>query len=201
MARFMSFETSTDTLPITLVIAQMIEGENVVLGHAKLSPVLGDIDVAYLESVVVDYRYRGRGIGTHLVTEAERYCSRILNINNVYLSTDGQEVFYAKLGYMFCKAINLFGTNAIRKTPNKKHWMKKVLSDWEVEDDGNSNALDINECLNPKKYDQEMDICNKVVHPMLNINELIRNIRHVVYNNSFKREDTICDLLLTMHSI
>ncbi|XP_065093551.1 uncharacterized protein LOC135714173 [Ochlerotatus camptorhynchus] len=205
MARFMSFETSTDTLPITLVLAQMINGENVVLGHAKLSPVLGDIDAAYLESVVVDYRYRGRGIGTHLVTEAERYCSRILNINNIYLSTDGQEVFYAKLGYMFCKAINLFGTNAIRKTPSKKHWMKKIFSDWEVEeieDGGNSNALDKNECfLHSKKCDDEMDNCNKVVHPMLNINELIRNIRRVVYNHSFKREDTICDLLLTMHSI
>ncbi|KXJ68582.1 hypothetical protein RP20_CCG002605 [Aedes albopictus] len=201
MARFWSFESSTDTLPITLVLFQLINGENVVLGHAKLSPVPADLDAAYLESVVIDYRYRGRGIGTHLVTEAELYCRKILNINNVYLATDGQEVFYAKLGYIFCKAINLFGTNTTRNTSSKKHWMKKVLSDWDV--DG-SDEIQHNHSLaeiaeHSGKLDDTVDSGARVNRPTLDINQMIKKIRNIVYN--CKKEDTICDLLLSMHSI
>ncbi|XP_053698913.1 uncharacterized protein LOC128745871 [Sabethes cyaneus] len=133
MARFLSLETSTDTLPTSLILSQMINGINTVLGHAKLTNVPADSNAVFLESVVVDFRYRGRGIGTYLVNEAERYCTKTLNIDNVYLATYGQEVFYAKLGYIFCNAINLFGTNTTRNTSSKKHWMKKVLSDWKIE--------------------------------------------------------------------
>lgn len=202
MARFWSFESSTDTLPITLILVQLINGENVVLGHAKLSPVPADQDAAYLESVVIDYRYRGRGIGTHLVTEAELFCRKTLNINNVYLATDGQEVFYAKLGYVFCKAINLFGMNTTRNTSSKKHWMKKVLSDWDVE--GSVDPYP-NICVTGNQS-QSVEVKNdateggtKVAPPTLDINLMIRKIRNIVYN--YKKEDTICDLVIAMHSI
>ncbi|XP_052863312.1 uncharacterized protein LOC128269949 [Anopheles cruzii] len=131
MARFCSFDTSSDTLPITFVLTQLIGGETVVLGHAKVSPVPADDSAAFVESVVVDYRYRGRGIGTHLMGELEQYCKSVIGSNHMYIATDGQEVFYAKLGYIFCKAINVFGTRSTRNTVSKKHWMRKVLSDWE----------------------------------------------------------------------
>lgn len=201
MARFWSFESSTDTLPITLILAQMIDGLNTVLGHVKLSPVPADTNAVYAESLVVDYRYRGRGIGTHLMTEAENFCKKILNVNNVYLATDGQEYFYAKLGYIFCKAINIFGTNTTRNTSSKKHWMKKVISDWEdiysddVQSDESTNALNV-----PTK---EENTTEQPERRIPNINELIRNIRTAVYNYSpvKEKEETIYDLVLTMHSL
>ncbi|XP_055627182.1 uncharacterized protein LOC129769069 isoform X2 [Toxorhynchites rutilus septentrionalis] len=196
MARFWSFETSTDTLPVTLVLAQMIDGVNTVLGHAKLSPVPADIDAAYLESVVIEHRYRGRGIGTILVTEVEQYCKNVLNINNVYLATDGQEVFYAKLGYIFCKAINLFGAHTKRNTTSKKHWMKKVISDWEVEA---TEDTTIDENITDQSSTNHVNKCEKRKNTE-SISDLIRNIRNIVYSRSIK-DDSFNDLLLKMHSI
>ncbi|XP_055586406.1 uncharacterized protein LOC129739054 isoform X2 [Uranotaenia lowii] len=212
MARFWSFEFSSDSLPISLVITQLIDGEQTVLGHAKLSPVLADTNAAYLESVVVDERYRGRGIGTYLVTEAEKYCSNTLNIDNVYLATDGQEVFYAKLGYIFCKAINIFGTDLSRKTGSRKHWMKKVLSDWIVP--GSENMYKIG------SSNQHQPV-NKIPHGKApvkppTIDELLKNIRQVVYINTINviennkpktvespltENESMCDLIFSMHSI
>uniref|UniRef100_A0A8D8P3F2 N-acetyltransferase 6 n=2 Tax=Culex pipiens TaxID=7175 RepID=A0A8D8P3F2_CULPI len=205
MARFWGFESSTDTLPITLILAQMIKGSNTVLGHVKLSPVPADLNAVYVESLVVDHRYRGRGVGTYLMTEAERFCKKVLNVNNVYLATDGQEYFYAKLGYIFCKAINIFGTNTTRNTSSKKHWMKKVISDWEVEgeevDSSDKRNLSSTNLLNvPSSEEINIEHSERQIP---NINDLIRSIRKAVYNYTPKqeKEETICDLILTMHSI
>ncbi|XP_058839923.1 uncharacterized protein LOC131694526 isoform X2 [Topomyia yanbarensis] len=189
MARFWSLEASTDSLPIILVLTQIINGTNIVLGHAKLTNVPADSNAAFLESVVVDFRYRGRGIGTYLVTETEQYCRQVLNINNVYLATSGQEVFYAKLGYIFCKAINLFGTNTTRKTNSKKHWMKKVISDWEV---------DMKETNTPAIL--RHGVMNSDNHTTAKINELIITIRNVVHLHNFEIEDAVCDSLIQIQS-
>lgn len=267
MARFWNLETSTDTLPTSLILTQIINGNNIVLGHAKLSNVPADDNAAFLESVVVDFRYRGRGIGTFLVKEVERYCITTLNVNNVYLATYGQEVFYAKLGYIFCKAINLFGTSTIRNTTSKKHWMKKMLSDWNIEySDINktltesptfeknrdphsgmnmsvehintqkhrkcarlsvdiTNLVDIWDARLGARYVSTRQNTNVVSKPAcssvygalnedfnkilvekheqsdLNVNELIRNIRHAVYNPVLQTEDTLGDLIVKIHTI
>lgn len=183
----------------------MINGNNTVLGHVKLSPVPADLNAVYVESLVVDRRYRGRGVGTHLMTEAERFCKKVLNVNNVYLATDGQEYFYAKLGYIFCKAINIFGSNTTRNTSSKKHWMKKVISDWEVEGEevdniGDQNVSSANVLNVPAKEENAAEQSDRQIP---NINELIRNIRKAVYNYTPKEEteEAICDLILTMHAI
>ncbi|EAA01646.2 AGAP001594-PA [Anopheles gambiae str. PEST] len=205
MARFWSFETSTDMLPITLVLTQLIDETVTVLGHAKVSPVPADDTSAYVESVVVDYRYRGRGIGTHLMEEVEKYCKVMMNINHMYIATDGQEVFYAKLGYIFCKAINIFGTRSTRNTVSKKHWMRKVLSDWEpypmgygdeVPSDPVGSTLEVETGPPPEK------LC---------VDQLIWNIRNIVYNQTsvtlrkhkaaYKGDEIVYDLLLKMHAI
>uniref|UniRef100_A0A182J4A5 Uncharacterized protein n=1 Tax=Anopheles atroparvus TaxID=41427 RepID=A0A182J4A5_ANOAO len=199
MARFWSFETSTDTLPITFVLTQLIDGGIVVLGHAKVSPVPADDTSAYIESVVVDYRYRGRGIGTHLMEEIEKYCKSVMAINHMYIATDGQEVFYAKLGYIFCKAINIFGTRSTRNTVSKKHWMRKVLSVWEPYPMGYGDAV-------PAGPDEPEPV---VVQPPAKIcvDQLIWNIRNIVYNQTgvtcrgAPREEKVCDLLIKMHAI
>ncbi|KFB35878.1 AGAP001594-PA-like protein [Anopheles sinensis] len=202
MARFWSFETSTDTLPITFVLTQLIDGEIVVLGHAKVSPVPADDTSAYVESVVVDYRYRGRGIGTHLMNEIEKYCKTVMAINHMYIATDGQEVFYAKLGYIFCKAINIFGTRSTRNTVSKKHWMRKVLSDWEPYPMGYGDAVEAGpEGSEPIDVQPPEKIC---------VDQLIWNIRNIVYNQTGvtyrrgdggSREEKVCDLLIKMHAI
>ncbi|ETN63915.1 hypothetical protein AND_004362 [Anopheles darlingi] len=222
MARFWGFETSTDTLPITLVLTQLIEGATVVLGHAKVSPVPADDNAAYVESVVVDYRYRGRGIGTHLMNEVEQYCKSVMNINHMYIATDGQEVFYAKLGYIFCKAINIFGTRSTRNTVSKKHWMRKVLSDWEPyvaavdsgqTEDGTATTVNGTTPTSPQQQQQQhmlgMLEAAVVAKPQekLCVNQLIWNIRNIVYNQTnvtfrkSKGEEIVCDLLIQMHAI
>ncbi|XP_053670705.1 uncharacterized protein LOC128721026 [Anopheles nili] len=199
MARFWSFETSTDTLPITFVLTQLIDDTITVLGHAKVSPVPADDTSAYVESVVVDYRYRGRGIGTHLMNEIEKYCQTVMNINHMYIATDGQEVFYAKLGYIFCKAINIFGTRSTRNTVSKKHWMRKVLSDWEPYPMGYGDHV-------PNDL-ASSEVAVEPPQEKLCVDQLIWNIRNIVYNQTSvtfrktKGDEIVCDLLIKMHAI
>uniref|UniRef100_A0A182NS61 N-acetyltransferase domain-containing protein n=1 Tax=Anopheles dirus TaxID=7168 RepID=A0A182NS61_9DIPT len=201
MARFWSFETSTDTLPITFVLTQVIDEFVTVLGHAKVSPVPADPISAYVESVVVDYRYRGRGIGTYLMEEIEKYCKAVMNTNHMYIATDGQEVFYAKLGYIFCKAINIFGTRSTRNTVSKKRWMRKVLSDWEPYPMGYGD--DVPNDLDNGTAEVEVGPPQE----KLCVDQLIWNIRNIVYNQTgvtfrkTKGDEIVYDLLLKMHAI
>uniref|UniRef100_A0A182QJB7 N-acetyltransferase domain-containing protein n=1 Tax=Anopheles farauti TaxID=69004 RepID=A0A182QJB7_9DIPT len=201
MARFWSFETSTDTLPITFVLTQVIAEQVTVLGHAKVSPVPADPTSAYVESVVVDYRYRGRGIGTHLMEEIEKYCKVVMDINHMYIATDGQEVFYAKLGYIFCKAINIFGTRSTRNTVSKKHWMRKVLSDWEPYPMGYGDEVPsdpVGSVVELEPGPPQEKLC---------VDQLIWNIRNIVYNQTGvtlrkpKGDEIMYDLVLKMHAI
>ncbi|XP_071562210.1 N-alpha-acetyltransferase 80 isoform X1 [Temnothorax nylanderi] len=94
-ARMKSLNVSCDGFPTCLVL---INDENKVLGHCKISLVARSKVSCFIESVVIDYRCRSRGLGSRLLRGVEEYVAK-RGLKNIYLKTDGQEVFYYKNGY------------------------------------------------------------------------------------------------------
>ncbi|XP_012256937.1 N-alpha-acetyltransferase 80 isoform X2 [Athalia rosae] len=104
VARLRSLNSSCDKFPTCLVLLD----DTCVIGHCKISLVPNMCDSCFIESVVIDQKYRARGLGTILMRGAEEYVAR-RGILKVFLSTKGQEYFYKKLGYDFCEPVSLYG--------------------------------------------------------------------------------------------
>lgn len=135
-ARMWSLKASKDTLPISLVLVDndkttKQDSRAEVLAHAKLSIIPSDAEAVFVESVVVDSRHRGQGLGRLLMSSVENHCFGTLHLKTVYLSTIDQQGFYSKLGYTFCSAVNIFGTRNAANNCTKKTWMKKTFSEWQ----------------------------------------------------------------------
>lgn len=86
----------------------------------------------FIESVVVDRKFRGQGLGRIIMTYAEDYCRNFLLIATIYLSTVDQVGFYQKLDYEICGPVGVFGARN-SGFPNfsnqRKTYMKKELFD------------------------------------------------------------------------
>ncbi|XP_020297204.1 N-acetyltransferase 6 [Pseudomyrmex gracilis] len=108
-ARIKSLNVSCDEFPTCLVL---INNENKVLGHCKISLVARSKVSCFIESVVIDYRYRSQGLGSRLLHDMEEYVAK-KGLKNIYLKTDGQEVFYYKNGYKVCDPFKAYGINDI----------------------------------------------------------------------------------------
>nr|XP_018913394.1 PREDICTED: N-acetyltransferase 6-like [Bemisia tabaci] len=105
-ARLRSLEMSREDFPTSLV---MVNSDNQLIGHCKISPVPNVSDSCFVESVVIDKRCRGKGLGKLLMMKTESYvmtCGK----STIYLSTKGQEIFYTKLGYAVCEPVTIYGT-------------------------------------------------------------------------------------------
>ncbi|KAL0118933.1 hypothetical protein PUN28_009515 [Cardiocondyla obscurior] len=108
-ARMKSLILSCDDFPTCLIL---INKENKVLGHCKISLVAKSKISCFIESVVIDYRCRSQGLGSRLLRGMEEYVSK-RGLKNIYLKTDGQEVFYYKNGYKVCDPFKAYGINDI----------------------------------------------------------------------------------------
>ncbi|XP_011341822.2 N-alpha-acetyltransferase 80 isoform X1 [Ooceraea biroi] len=112
-ARMKSLSVSCDDFPTCLVL---INNENKVLGHCKISLVAKSRISCFIESVVIDYRCRSQGLGSRLLRGVEEHVAK-RGLRNVYLKTDGQEVFYYKNGYRVCDPFKAYGINIITASP------------------------------------------------------------------------------------
>lgn len=79
-----------------------------ILSTTKVTKVLQICDIL----VVIDYRCRSQGLGSRLLRGMEEYVAK-RGLKNVYLKTDGQEVFYYKNGYKVCDPFKAYGINDI----------------------------------------------------------------------------------------
>lgn len=128
VARMRSLEASADSLPTSLVLTR--DFNQSVMAHLKISAIQSRQQACFIESVVVDRKYRGQGLGKLIMKYAEDYCRDFLLITTVYLSTIDQIGFYEKLDYEICEPINMYGSrNCGLATLNnlRKTYMKKVL--------------------------------------------------------------------------
>lgn len=125
-----SLEASCDNLPTSLVLTR--DHNQTVLAHLKISTIHTKMRSCFIESVVVDRKFRGQGLGRIIMTYAEDYCRNFLLIATIYLSTVDQVGFYQKLDYEICGPVGVFGARN-SGFPNfsnqRKTYMKKELFD------------------------------------------------------------------------
>lgn len=140
-ARMWSLESSKDELPTCLVLTKLSKSDSIddptVLAHLKLTPIPSIPSACFIESVVVWKSLRGKGLGTRLMTEAEKYCKFVLKLDEIYLSTTDKEDFYKKLGYLPCMPVCIFGgpCNGSFNPVTKKKYFRKSLVDSSSDDE------------------------------------------------------------------
>ncbi|XP_077370935.1 N-alpha-acetyltransferase 80 isoform X2 [Festucalex cinctus] len=110
-ARVHSLQKSCPGFPICLVLLQGPRDAEKMLGHARLSRVVGHGDALFVESVVVSKAERGKGYGRTLMEKTERYAKR-RGFKRLYLTTHDKQHFYAHLGYTLSTPVQNAGAMA-----------------------------------------------------------------------------------------
>ncbi|XP_040009967.1 N-alpha-acetyltransferase 80 [Xiphias gladius] len=107
-ARVHSLQKSCPEFPICLVLLQGHRETERLLGHVRLSLVVGHSSSLFVESVVVSKAERGKGFGRTLMEETERY-SKSRGFSRLCLTTHDKQHFYAHLGYVLSTPVQSAG--------------------------------------------------------------------------------------------
>uniref|UniRef100_A0A8C4TKR6 N-alpha-acetyltransferase 80 n=1 Tax=Erpetoichthys calabaricus TaxID=27687 RepID=A0A8C4TKR6_ERPCA len=107
-ARIHALQKSCDDFPVCLVLLSKSETGECLLGHARLSLVVGQSRSLFVESVVVSRELRGKGYGRKLMEATERY-ARARGFRRLYLTTHDKQHFYAHLGYTLGEPVQSAG--------------------------------------------------------------------------------------------
>ncbi|XP_032421403.1 LOW QUALITY PROTEIN: N-alpha-acetyltransferase 80 [Xiphophorus hellerii] len=108
-ARVHSLQKSCSEFPVCLVLLQGPRGtEERLLGHARLTRVVGSRQSLFVESVVVSKQERGKGYGRVLMEETELYARR-RGFKRLCLTTHDKQHFYAHLGYVLSTPVQSTG--------------------------------------------------------------------------------------------
>uniref|UniRef100_A0A8C6SCF1 N-alpha-acetyltransferase 80 n=1 Tax=Neogobius melanostomus TaxID=47308 RepID=A0A8C6SCF1_9GOBI len=111
-ARVHSLQKSSSEFPVCLVLlqGQKTESEKVI-GHSRLSRVVGKSNSLFVESVVVSESERGKGYGRALMEETERY-AKTRGFKRLYLTTHDKQHFYSHIGYVLSTPVQNAGALA-----------------------------------------------------------------------------------------
>ncbi|XP_029135674.2 N-alpha-acetyltransferase 80 [Labrus bergylta] len=107
-ARVHSLQKSCPEFPVCLVLLQGHREAERLLGHARLSQVVGHTSCLFVESVVVSEAERGRGYGRTLMEEVERY-AKSRGFKRLCLTTHDKQHFYAHIGYVLSTPVQNAG--------------------------------------------------------------------------------------------
>ncbi|XP_061114705.1 N-alpha-acetyltransferase 80 [Conger conger] len=107
-ARIHGLQKSCQDFPVCLVLIQGSGSGEQLLGHARLSLVVGHSRSLFVESVVVSKAQRGKGYGRILMEETERY-ARARGFQRLCLTTHDKQHFYAHLGYVLSRPVQNAG--------------------------------------------------------------------------------------------
>lgn len=107
-ARVHSLQKSCPEFPVCLVLLQGRREKERLLGHVRLSQVVGHSSTLFVESVVVSQVVRGRGYGRTLMEETEHY-ARSRGFKRLCLTTHDKQHFYAHIGYVLSTPVQNAG--------------------------------------------------------------------------------------------
>ncbi|XP_019718594.1 N-acetyltransferase 6 isoform X1 [Hippocampus comes] len=110
-ARVHSLQKSCPDFPICLVLLRGPRNVEKVLGHARLSRVVGHGGSLFVESVVVSKAERGKGYGRTLMKKTELFAKRE-GFKRLCLTTHDKQHFYAHLGYTLSTPVQNAGSMA-----------------------------------------------------------------------------------------
>uniref|UniRef100_H2ZDC3 N-acetyltransferase domain-containing protein n=1 Tax=Ciona savignyi TaxID=51511 RepID=H2ZDC3_CIOSA len=97
--RSRSLSQSCDELPCNLLMLEMLNGQSILVGHSRLTAVIGEPKSIFLTSVVIKIPRRGQGLGKVLMKLTEEYVHN-KGYLSICLSTDDKVQFYTKCGYV-----------------------------------------------------------------------------------------------------
>ncbi|XP_075403527.1 N-alpha-acetyltransferase 80 [Tenrec ecaudatus] len=106
-SRLHSLGQSSDAFPLCLMLLSTCSTPGVaptVVGHARLSRVLGQPQSLLVETVVVARALRGRGFGRRLMEGLEGF-AKARGFCRLHLTTHDQLYFYAHLGYQLSEPV------------------------------------------------------------------------------------------------
>ncbi|KAM6470338.1 N-alpha-acetyltransferase 80 isoform 1-T2 [Liasis olivaceus] len=119
-SRIHSLQKSSDNFPTCLVLirtlrlmeetaeGKMPNSQCQLLGHARLSRVVGQSKSLFVETVVVAKALRGKGYGRKLMEAVENF-AKAHGYQRLYLTTHDKQHFYAHLGYSLSKPVQCAG--------------------------------------------------------------------------------------------
>ncbi|KAL5008665.1 hypothetical protein ScPMuIL_014246 [Solemya velum] len=96
-------------------------GADAVVGHSRLSSVVGRDASCLIESVVVRRDLRGKGFGKELMKKSEEFARRS-GFTTMYLSTHDKQEFYRHIGYSVCEPILCVSASNL-----SEHLIKKLI--------------------------------------------------------------------------
>ncbi|XP_044207384.1 N-alpha-acetyltransferase 80 [Thunnus albacares] len=108
-ARVHSLQKSCAEFPVCLVLLQGHRETERLLGHVRLSRVVGHSGSLFVESVVVSKAERGKGYGRTLMEETERY-AKSRGFKRLCLTTHDKQHFYAHIGYVLSTPVQNAGS-------------------------------------------------------------------------------------------
>ncbi|CAL9702812.1 unnamed protein product [Knipowitschia caucasica] len=107
-ARIHSLQKSCSEFPVCLVLLGGQSRCESLLGHSRLSRVVGQSNSLFVESVVVSKAERGKGYGRALMEETERYAQN-RGFKRLYLTTHDKQHFYKHMGYVLSTPVQNAG--------------------------------------------------------------------------------------------
>ncbi|XP_067854612.1 uncharacterized protein [Heptranchias perlo] len=116
-SRIHSLQKSSNGFPVCLVLIRTLknvgktrnETKGQLVGHSRLSHVVGKSAGLFVETVVIDKEFRGKGYGRKLMEATEAY-AKLRGFKTLYLTTHDKQHFYSHLGYVLCKPVQNAGS-------------------------------------------------------------------------------------------
>ncbi|XP_068452885.1 N-alpha-acetyltransferase 80 [Clinocottus analis] len=138
-ARVHSLQKSCPDFPVCLVLLRGRGETERLLGHARLSRVVGRGSSLFVESVVVSDAERGKGYGRTLMEEAERYARRG-GFTRLCLTTHDKQHFYSHLGYALSVPVQSAGAMAAFVPMEMLLRISRIHSEDEEEEEANTQT-------------------------------------------------------------
>lgn len=116
-SRIHSLQKSSNSFPVCLVLKKIVkdagsttnENRSQLVGHSKLSLVVGKSAGLFVETVVVAKAFRGKGYGRKLMEATEAYAKN-RGFKTLYLTTHDKQDFYSHLGYVLTDPVQNAGS-------------------------------------------------------------------------------------------
>ncbi|XP_078270274.1 uncharacterized protein naa80 isoform X2 [Rhinoraja longicauda] len=116
-SRIHTLQKSSNSFPVCLVLKKIlkdagstsIENRSQLVGHSKLSLVVGKSTGLFVETVVVAKEFRGKGYGRKLMEATEAYAKN-RGFKTLYLTTHDKQDFYSHLGYVLTDPVQNAGS-------------------------------------------------------------------------------------------
>ncbi|XP_075949700.1 uncharacterized protein naa80 [Anarhichas minor] len=139
-ARVHSLQKSCPEFPVCLVLLRGRGETERLLGHARLSRVVGRSSSLFVESVVVSDAERGKGYGRTVMEEAERYAES-RGFKRLCLTTHDKQHFYSHLGYVLSMPVQNAGAMAAFVPMEMLLRFSRMQSEEEEEEEANTQTI------------------------------------------------------------